>query len=370
MKIWLQGVAVALTFLFIITAKPHTSHAVMETYDPTYLMSDAEFNDASAMSCEQIQAFLDKQPGILKNLFEGDSSAAQHICRQATIYGINPRLLIVMIQKEMRMVTSPNPDDQQIGWAAGCGPGWESTRGFGTQIQCLAKTLRRNFDRPYVSGDIDGIIPANQATAALYRYTTHVSGNHLFWQIWSNWFPTGEPSASAVAQSYAPHVSTTGVIVINVDKTEKTPALVDGKSACRLGWASMRSLTNVKHLVTPNVQKREDSTNFVIWRPKLQTAGRFHVFALIPSHNGNPSWSCSPVTAVSDTGNAIYLIQHHDGISRVVVNQAPLNDQWADLGVYAFEAGPTNFVLLTDLTGEPSSSRWVSFSDMKFVPAE
>ena len=35
------------------------------------------------------------------------------------------------------------------------------------------------------------VTPANLATAALYNYTPHISGNRLVWSIWNRWFGNG-----------------------------------------------------------------------------------------------------------------------------------------------------------------------------------
>lgn len=355
----LQAVVLALTTM----AFPNTTNAMVDGYDPTYLISDQEFTDAYAMSCSEIQGFLDGQKGILKSLVEGERSAAQHICANAVQFGINPRLLIVMLQKEMRMITDPNPDGKQIDWAAGCGPGWDSTRGFGNQMICVAKTLRRNFDRPYVTGSIDGVVPANQGTLALYRYTTHVQGNRLFWRIWTDWFPDAAASGARGGAALPD-----GEIIVDSRSVELTPQPAAGEPACNYGWAINPAGRNGHHLLTPAVRTQNESTNFAVWRPNLLTPGRYRVYAFIPAHTGKVPWSCSPIPARNDTRNAIYLVQHRTGIARVAIDQSPLFDAWADLGAYDFDAGAASYVLVSDLTGEPSASTWVSIDDMKFVP--
>jgi len=350
--------------LIFATSAPHRSVAMTDRYDPAYLISDAEFANAAAMSCEQIQAFLNDKPGILKSLVENDRTAAQHIFAQAVEFNINPHLLLVMIQKEMRMVTDPAPDGAQLYWSAGCGPGWESTRGFANQMRCVAKTLRRNFDRPYISGTIDGVAPRNQGTLALYRYTTHVQGNRLFWRIWTDWWPSADDSPP----SAAPASAATGEIVIDSRQVELTPNPGADPQPCKFGWATTSSGSNGHHWLTPAVRTQNESTNFAVWRPNLAAPGRYRVFAFISSHPGRVAWECGPMPARSDTRNAIYLIQHRDGVARVTINQAPLFDAWADLGTYTFDAGPASYVLLSDLTGEATNSAWVNIDDVKFVP--
>jgi hypothetical protein len=339
------------------------AYAVVDPYNPTYLISDQEFTDASAMSCDDVQQFLDKQKGILKSLVESERTAAQIICTSAMQYGVNPRLLIVMMQKEMRMITDPEPDGKQIDWAAGCGPGWNSTRGFANQMTCVAKTLRRNFDRPYITGSIDGIVPANQGTLALYRYTTHEEGNRLFWKIWFDWFPDAATSGARGGAALPD-----GEIIVDSRSIELTPQPAAGEPACKYGWVINSAGRSNHHLLTPAVRTQNESTNFAVWRPNLVTPGRYRVYAFIPAHTGKVPWTCEPIAARNDTRNAIYLIQHSAGIARVAVDQSPLFDAWADLGTYDFDAGSASYVLLSDLTGEPSASTWVNIDDMKFVP--
>jgi hypothetical protein len=364
MLLFRRSASLILLLVMISIWSPARVHALIEPYQSTELISDAEFSDASALSCEQIQLFLDKKPGILKNLVENEQPASQHICKAAAEFDINPRLMLVMMQKEMRMITDPAPDGDQINWSAGCGPGWESTRGFANQMRCVAKTLRRNFDRPYVSGSIDGVIPVNQGTLALYRYTNHVDGNRLFWMIWQGWWPNSTNSSSAAGMS-----SLDGTVIVDSRDVELTPKPIGNAAPlCKSGWATTATGGNSHHWLTPSVSTLNESTNFAIWRPNLPAAGRYQVYAFIPSHIGRVPWACGQMPARNDTTNAIYIVQHRDGISRVAINQAPHFDEWVDLGAYTFGAGSSSYVLVSDLTGEPSNSSWVNIDEMKFVP--
>ena len=166
----------------------HTAQAVaprvIEPFDATLILTDEEFNNAGAMSCDQIQAFLNERPGILKGYFDEGKPASQIFCEQALTFSINPRILLTMAQKEMRLLSDPEPDDKQLAWALGCGPGWDSTRGLVNQVECAARTLRKRFDKATLGDVIDGVVPANHATLALYNYTNHVWGNQDFYKIW------------------------------------------------------------------------------------------------------------------------------------------------------------------------------------------
>lgn len=338
------------------------ARALIEPFDPAYIISDEEFNNSAAMSCADVQAFLDQRSGILKGYIDEGKSAAQHVCEQAAAFSINPRLLLAMTQKEMALLTDPAPDEKQIAWAAGCGPGWNSTRGFATQMTCAARTLRRNFDRAADGAPIDGVIPANRATLALYRYTTHVSGNRDFWKIWIKWWGgTSEPAP-------APAVPVPVDIVIDSRAVALTPAPRANTAPCKLGWTSTPQGGSGHAWLTPNVGRTVESTNFALWRPTIPVAGRYAVAAFIPARSGKPSWPCGGINATQDTSNAIYVVQHRSGVAQVTIDQAPLNNVWAELGVFEFDAGVNGYVALSDLTGEPGNTRWVSIDELRFVP--
>jgi hypothetical protein len=95
--------------------------------------------------------------------------------------------------------------------------------------------------------------------------------------------------------------------------------------------------------------------------------GAYRVSVFVPAH-GRPPWTCAPVNARMDTSRAIYVIQHRDGVAQVSLDQSPLNDVWAELGTFTFAAGNAGYVSLSDLTGEPDNTRWVSIDDARFVP--
>jgi hypothetical protein len=369
---WRICATAALCCAAVLPTRPGS--ALIEPFEPTYLISDEEFNDAGAMSCEQIQDFLNQRKGILKSYVEEGKSAAQHICEQAAAFAVNPRIMLVMIQKEMALVSDPQPDAKQLAWAAGCGPGWASTRGFATQMACMARTLRRNFDRPGADAPIDGVVPFNKGTLALYRYTVHVAGNRDFWRIWNGWFPAsvasaGGPAQPAAQQPAAPVApAMPAEVIVDSRVVELTPPVRPNAEPCKLGWTSTNQGSGGHHWLTPNVARQTESTNFAVWRPNLRAEGRYRVSVFVPAHGSRVPWSCGAVSAVYDSSNAIYVIQHRDGIARVALDQAPLNDMWTDLGTYAFAAGTAGYIVLTDLTGEVTNTRWVSIDDARFTP--
>lgn len=350
-RVVLRALSGLLLLFVALTLGAAPASALVEPYDPALLITDEEFNDAYAMSCDQIQAFLNERPGILKGFVDGDKSAAQHICEQAGRFGINPRILLTMVQKEQGLLTAQNPSEYAINWAAGCGPGWSSTKGFGVQMECAARTLRRRFDTAALGAVVDGVAPINRATLALYRYTTHVAGNRNFWRIWNHYWP-----ASAAAP-----VPTE--IVVESRFVEATPKLVND---CRKGWLVGTRGGGGHHFVTPNVASARESTNSAIWRPNLPRAGVYQVQVFVPNRAAIV-WTCGGGNPVWDTSSARYTVKHRDGETTYAIDQAPLHDAWVNIGAYYFNAGTDGYVRLTDVTGEPSLTRYVSFDDVKFV---
>lgn len=335
-------------------AGPRGAAALVEPFDPAFMITDEEFNDAGAMSCDDIQAFLNERKGVLKGYAVDGRPAAQIICDSAARFSVNPRILLVMMQKEMGLLTDPTPSDGGLNWAMGCGPGWPSTRGFAVNVECGARTLRRNFDRPGLGQDsVDGVTPLNRGTLALFRYTAHVEGNRDFFKIWSGYFPT------SAASGRPPE------IFVDSRDVQITPQITRDP-ACLNGWAVGTKARGNHHLVTPNVATQAEATNAAIWRPNLPREGAYRVFVYIP--NRDPvQWPCGPIAAKLDTTNARYTIKHRDGVAQYAVNQAPIHDAWIELGSYYFAAGTDGYIQLDDVTGEPSNTRWVSIDDARFV---
>ena len=79
--------------------------------------------------------------------------------------------------------------------------------------------------------------------------------------------------------------------------------------------------------------------NSVRWTPDLPKSGNYSVQAYIPSEH-------------STTTNAKYTIVAGGEQSTIAVNQSIFTDEWVELGVFSFNADGTEYVELTDFTGE------------------
>lgn len=218
---------------------------VPSTFNPNLLIEDDSFIAINSMSVDEIQRFLDSKGGALRNFSENGRSAAQIIWDAAHGYDdasgtwneiiintqtgtVNPKVLLVTLQKEQGLITNPNPSQRDLdcamGYEGGRGCSWmfenrPHYKGFANQVEWAAWQLRYNYEasgkdntwrnqyypdssfpyKPMFPGETASVTNTdyptqnvtfnNQATAALYRYTPHVYyGNHSFWNFFRQWF--------------------------------------------------------------------------------------------------------------------------------------------------------------------------------------
>jgi len=230
-------------------------------FNPNYIISDEEILDSKAMTLIDIQNFLTAKNSYLANYSCADSNGAirktseiifnaavnNYDCDDADDLSdnptdlekaqkcskvtINPKFILVLLQKEQSLVeNSNNPTQRQLDWALGygCPDGSgciERFRGLGKQInsaslQFFDYIIHPNnytykagqtytFTNPY-STTFQGtniVTPANRATAGLYNYTPHVyNGNYNFWKIWQRWFAREFPDGSLLQAKGEPGV--------------------------------------------------------------------------------------------------------------------------------------------------------------------
>jgi hypothetical protein len=341
----------ALVLIMASLLLPAPVAAVSDPYDPSNVISDAEFNDTASMSCGTIQDFLNQRTGILKSYVLEGKTAAQLICEQSRRFKINPRIILVLLQKEQGMLGDNNPNQSQMDWAVGCAPGWSEARGLVNQFECAARTFRNRFDAAVIGDVVAGIKPANRATIALLLYNNNTQGNRDFSRIWTHYWP-------ATGSNMAPTQ-----IFVDPSDLEATPAI---KAPCRSGWLTGTYGFSGINLVTPNAAGKTDSTNSAIWRPTIQREGAYQVSVFIPARKSMP-WPCGDNEIVWDTSHARYAVNHRDGVTTYEVDQAPLHDEWVNIGTYFFTKGGDGYVFLTDQTGEESMTRYVSFDEARWV---
>jgi hypothetical protein len=212
-------------------------------FNPANIISDSEVLNTNCLSQSQIQNFLNQQGGYLANYATynahgtPDKLASEIIydaavnnydcdgielsasptedekalkCRHVTT--VNPKFLLVLLQKEQSLIDDATPTQSQLDWATGygCPDGWACNpyyKGLGKQINSAALQFRYYMDHPneykykkggtYTFTNPYGVTVntpmtvtiENNATAALYNYTPHVfNGNYNFYKLWKKYF--------------------------------------------------------------------------------------------------------------------------------------------------------------------------------------
>lgn len=319
-------------FLWLPTAQ---GAEIDPEFNPANIISDSELLDYNGMQLTEIQNFLQRKNSYLANYrtFNAhgtpDKSAAEIIfeasrqnydckgvdlgdtpteadkkahCRVITT--VNPKLLLVLLQKEQGLIEKNNPSQNSLDWATGygcpdglsCNPYY---KGFGKQInsaslQFLAYVNEQqrytykagqtySFTNPYgtISTATMSVTPENRATAALYNYTPHVfNGNYNFFKLWKKYFPT--------IKTFYPDGT-----LLQAEGDKGVWLIENGKKRPFLSWGAFSSRFNKNQIVTTN---KEILDNF-----DLGTAIKFPNYSL-----------------VSDPGKNIFLLV--DGEKRPIAN--------------------------------------------------
>lgn len=243
------------------------ARAAGAAYDRNMIITNQVFDATGTMSTAQIQAHLDRYPNsCLRNhravvpqaysSYGSEGSAAEVIRAAATLWGVNPQVLLVTLEKEQSLVTGGAGCAPWRYWSAmgyGCPDGGAQYEypslgitstcvsninwaGFSAQVNRGAWQLQFNKQRAegnlywndnqsvtnygfYTTGlrraregapevyydgwaTIDGtpVFMTNGATATLYTYTPHLSANKAFYDLFTNWFGSvGTPPSTTVA---------------------------------------------------------------------------------------------------------------------------------------------------------------------------
>jgi len=200
-------------------------------FDPSSIVSDGEMQDWESMNRADIQAFLNEKNSYLATYRAPDVHgtirlASDTIAQAARTHKINPKHILVTLQKEQSLITSKSPTQYQLDWAAGYGvcdscdtndPALQKHRGFGNQVDSAAAIIRWYYDnapserwikQAHQTYIIDGVevTPTSNATAYLYTYTPHIHGNQNNWIIWQKWFSSTYPNGTLVKALHEPTV--------------------------------------------------------------------------------------------------------------------------------------------------------------------
>ena len=267
-RIWFVMLGVfAAVFLFTFLSSYHkatnddVNAASLDNFDPGFIISDWQMSNYNSMSEAEIQAFLTAknpcsntdyntyvwQKNAYPNInwhFEnghficiseerfgdgeviGSGDTAAHIIWQAAQdYKINPKVIIVLLQKEQGLITDSWPNDRQYRSATGYGcpdtaPCSSQYYGFKNQVRKAAALFRTVLDGGWTNYPLgNNYIQYNPnagcggsvvnirslATSALYRYTPYqpnagalaagygtapcgAYGNRNFYLYYQDWF--------------------------------------------------------------------------------------------------------------------------------------------------------------------------------------
>lgn len=216
--VWALVLALFVPLASVATSSAPAEALVTDGFDPGYIISDERFTDSAALTNNQVQEFLQSKgarctSNCLKdfrmqttsrdpvagrcNGYTGKSSenAANIIKNVAVSCGINPQVLLVMLEKEQGLVTSTAPSSTRYRIAMGyacpdTAPCDTRYYGFFNQVYMAAYQFKVYATSPssfrYRAGQNNTIqwhpnascgsstvYIRNQATASLYNYTPY-----------------------------------------------------------------------------------------------------------------------------------------------------------------------------------------------------
>lgn len=243
----------AIILMFTFAAQVHAA-----SFDPNFILTDDELLNAGSMTLSEIDQFLKSKGGYIAynvftdaygnrksaaeiiyyaaNNFECDTNEQsinlslaekEKYCKPATI---NPKLLLVLLQKEQSLIEAKSPSQKALDWATGyavcdsCSmsdPTIQRFRGFGKQVNSAALQFFDYMQNPqsykYRAGNTYTVSntnkpnmviqPKTQATAALYNYTPHVyNGNFNFYNLYKRYFSLVYPTNTLLQAKGEPGV--------------------------------------------------------------------------------------------------------------------------------------------------------------------
>jgi hypothetical protein len=117
------------------------------TGSPAALLSDARLLYAPGWGTEEVRQFLASRPGTLGQLriWVGNQEmpVADVITGQSLLYGLNPKVVLALIEFESGLVDDPNPTPEALDLALGYAD--EATRGLDAQIRWGVRELFRGL---------------------------------------------------------------------------------------------------------------------------------------------------------------------------------------------------------------------------------
>jgi hypothetical protein len=234
------------------------------------VLSDEMFEDADALTADEIQAFLEDTPWGKKSALadyknEAGDRASDMIADAAEEFQVNPIVLLARLQTEAGLISKETASESKLNAALGCGcpdgkPCNAAYSGFGNQVRCSAQHSRAQYDRVATDGEtiagwapgkskktLDGytVTPENAATASMYSYTPWVlpdtGGNYLNWYFLQKFSkelgytaPDAQDSTLSTVESLPPNANTEPTCSPPEDKVAKK--LTCSQYGFKAGW--------------------------------------------------------------------------------------------------------------------------------------
>ncbi len=301
----MKGYKLIIIFLFsLLFAQPALAQTEIDpNFNPNRILSDSDLLDTNSLGLADIQNFLQSKGSFLanytapnangvtksaaeiiydasRNNFDCDGvtlsnspteAEKQQKCRKITT--VNPKFLLILLQKEASLIEDSSPTTSRLDWATGygCPDGWVCNpyyKGFGKQVNSAALQFLAYMNEPenynYQAGQTYiisntptpycttanqtmAVTPENKATAALYNYTPHVfNGNYNVYKLWNRYFPkvtTLYPDGS----------------ILQVKGNPAIWLIEGGKKRLFLNWSAFISRFKPEQIV---ITKQEDLDNY------------------------------------------------------------------------------------------------------------
>ena len=251
----------AIVIACVLTAPAVASAATAPPFVAQLVISDDVFRASGSMTAADIQAFLERYPGVLDTTLAPRHSdgvmtpVSQLIWEVCQEFNVNPKVMLTMLQKEQGLITATAPSPEKLDWAFGfgCKDGVKvedrslAYKGLGNQIWYAAQALDSYANTTWTPGlkrtictncvtayTLDyAFVAANLATYKLYVYTPHshgptpdiYGGNYLFWVVYWRYFDEGPLASPAVRPVYRFYNTSNGTHFYTASDAERYTVL-------------------------------------------------------------------------------------------------------------------------------------------------
>lgn len=178
-----------------LTANPATTGK----FTREHLLCDAAFINKTCMESGEIQKlFHEKGSGLATFLVSDGRSAAQFIAAASTAEGLNPQVLLTLLQLEGGFISGRYAmaiDRERLDWAFGLGADKvEKLRGFDRQVETMTRRLRESYESnlqrapSHIMLDGKRQKAENAATMTICQLAPQKTLIKLFYDIWRGFF--------------------------------------------------------------------------------------------------------------------------------------------------------------------------------------